>query len=108
VRDASDGLWALGDQAAVIPSFTGDGMSIALHSGCLAAEMYLRGERVEQFQEQLQGELSRQVAVATRLSQGLVWRPSRSALMAAVRVWPGVLGLVARGTRIADAAVLVR
>jgi flavin-dependent dehydrogenase len=33
VREASDGLWALGDQAAVIPSFTGDGMSIALHSG---------------------------------------------------------------------------
>ncbi len=35
-------MWALGDQAAVIPSFTGDGMSIALHSGCLAAAMYLQ------------------------------------------------------------------
>ena len=26
------GLWRVGDQAAVIPSFTGDGISIALHS----------------------------------------------------------------------------
>ena len=29
----SGGLWCVGDQAAVIPSFTGDGISIALHSG---------------------------------------------------------------------------
>ena len=106
VREASDGLWALGDQAAVIPSFTGDGMSIALHSGCLAAEMYLRGETAEQFQTQLRGELSSQVGFATKLSRGLVWRPSRSVLTAAVKAWPGVLGIVARRTRISSAAVL--
>jgi flavin-dependent dehydrogenase len=109
VRSASDsqsgGLWALGDQAAVIPSFTGDGMSIALHSGCLAAAMYLRGETAERFQGQLQRELSRQVALATMVSRGLVWRPSRSVLTAAVRLWPGVLGVVARRTRISNAAI---
>ena len=107
VREASDGLWALGDQAAVIPSFTGDGMSIALHSGCLAAEMYLRGETAEQFQKQLRGELSSQVGLATRLSRGLVWGPSRSVLTAAVKVWPGVLGVVARRTRLSSAAMAV-
>ena len=100
VRASSDGLWALGDQAAVIPSFTGDGMSIALHSGCLAAEMYLRGETAEQFQERLQGELSRQVALATMVSRGLVWRPSRSVFTAAVKTWPRILGAVAARTRI--------
>lgn len=105
VRSASDGLWALGDQAAVIPSFTGDGMSIALHSGCLAAAMYLRGETAERFQQQLQSELSTQVALATMLSRGLVWRPSRSVFTAAVRLWPGVLGVVARRTRISNAAI---
>jgi flavin-dependent dehydrogenase len=31
----NSGAWCLGDQAAVIPSFTGDGMAIALHSGAL-------------------------------------------------------------------------
>jgi flavin-dependent dehydrogenase len=106
VREDSDGLWALGDQAAVIPSFTGDGMSIALHSGCLAAAMYLRGETAERFQGQLRRELSRQVGLATRLSRGLVWRPSRSVLMGAVGVWPGVLGVVARSTRISEAVMV--
>ena len=107
VRRASDGVWALGDQATVIPSFTGDGMSIALHSGCLAAAMYLRGETAERFQERLRGEVSGQVAVATMVSRGLVWRPSRRVLTAAVRVWPGVLRVVAGRTRIMEAAMLV-
>jgi flavin-dependent dehydrogenase len=108
VRESSDGLWALGDQAAVIPSFTGDGMSIALHSGCLAAEMYLRGGTAEQFQMRLQTELSKQVGLATRLSRGLVWGPSRSVLATAVKAWPGVLGVVARRTRISAAAMRFR
>ena len=106
VRAASDGVWALGDQAAVIPSFTGDGMSIALHSGCLAAAMYLRGETADQFQHKLRGELTSQVALATVVSRGLVWGPSRSVFTAAVGLWPEVLGVVARGTRIPEGAML--
>jgi flavin-dependent dehydrogenase len=106
VRAASDGVWALGDQAAVIPSFTGDGMSIALHSGCLAAEMYLQGETAERFQERLCGEIAGQVALATMVSRGLVWRPSRRVFMAAVGLWPGVLRVVAGRTRIAEAVML--
>jgi flavin-dependent dehydrogenase len=43
------GLWCVGDQAAVIPSFTGDGMSIALHSAAFASEMYLAGDSAEQY-----------------------------------------------------------
>lgn len=106
VRAASDGVWALGDQAAVIPSFTGDGMSIALHSGCLAAAMYLRGESAEQFQKKLCRELSGQVALATIVSQGLMWPPSRRMFAAAVGAWPRVLSVVARETRIEEAAML--
>jgi len=105
VRDTSDGVWALGDQAAVIPSFTGDGMSIALHSGCLAAAMYLQGQTAEQFQERLRGEISGQVAVATMVSRGLVWRPSRGVIMAAVGLWPGVLRVVAGRTRIEESVM---
>ena len=102
----SDGVWALGDQAAVIPSFTGDGMSIALHSGCLAAAMYLRGETAEQFQGRLHSELSKQVLLATTISRGLVWAPSRRVFGVAVSLWPGVLGVVARATRVSEAAML--
>jgi len=106
VRSKSDGVWAIGDQAAVIPSFTGDGMSIALHSGCLAAAMYLQCETPERFQEKLHGELSQQVALATIVSRGLVWHPSRTAFTMAVNFWPGILGNVARRTRISEAAML--
>jgi menaquinone-9 beta-reductase len=106
VRAASDGVWALGDQAAVIPSFTGDGMSIALHSGCLAAAMYLQGESAKQFQKKLCRELSRQVALATLVSRGLVWQPSRGVLMAVTSLRPRILGTMARRTRISEAALL--
>jgi len=95
------GLWALGDQAAVIPSFTGDGMSIALHSGCLAAAMYLEGATAEQFQQRLHAELRRQVALATVVSRGLVNPVMQPMFTAAVRVFPSLLGMVARQTRIA-------
>lgn len=106
VRETNDGVWSLGDQAAVIPSFTGDGMSIALHSGSLAAAMYLRAETAERFQQQLRGELSQQVALATMVSRGLVWGPSRNVFTVAVRLWPSVLGTMARRTRISDSVIL--
>jgi menaquinone-9 beta-reductase len=106
VRETNDGVWSLGDQAAVIPSFTGDGMSIALHSGSLAAAMYLRAETAERFQQQLRGELSQQVALATMVSRGLVWGPSRNVFTVAVRLWPSVLGAMARRTRISDGVIL--
>jgi menaquinone-9 beta-reductase len=44
-------LFPLGDQLAVIPSFTGDGMSIALQSGITAAQAVLAGETAAQFQK---------------------------------------------------------
>lgn len=108
LRERSDGLWALGDQAAVIPSFTGDGMSIALHSGRLAAEMYLNGQSANGFQQRLKSELSNQVRLATVVSRGLVWAPSKTIFTAAVRLLPGLLGSVAQRTRIADSALLGR
>ena len=106
VRERSDGVWVLGDQAAVIPSFTGDGMSIALHSGRLAAAMYLQDETAESFQQRLHNELSRQVSLATVLSLAMVSGPRRMLVEATVRVWPGVLRRVAVRTRIRAEAML--
>jgi flavin-dependent dehydrogenase len=100
-RRAEAGLWALGDQAAVIPSFTGDGMSIALHSGFVAAAMYLAGESAGAFQRRMHGELKRQVALATAVSRGLVSPVARPWMLGAVRVLPGLMSLVAEQTRVA-------
>ncbi|PZW47045.1 flavin-dependent dehydrogenase [Humitalea rosea] len=44
------GLFRLGDQAAVIPSFSGEGMGLALASGLMAAEAVLAGRSAAQFQ----------------------------------------------------------
>jgi flavin-dependent dehydrogenase len=106
VRESSDGVWSLGDQASVIPSFTGDGMSIALHSGCLAAAMVLRGETAASFQHRLRAQVANQVSLATILSRGLVAAPLQSLFAAAVSLWPGILGHVAAHTRIPASAML--
>ncbi len=46
-------VFPLGDQLAVIPSFTGDGMAIALYSGIAAAQSVLAGEDAAQFQARM-------------------------------------------------------
>lgn len=105
VRRRADGIWRLGDQAAVIPSFSGDGMSIALHSAQLAAETYLAGKSADAFQQRLARDVRGQVLLATLLSRGLVWRPGQAALVAAARLWPGLMAAVAVHTRVSDAAL---
>lgn len=46
-------VFPLGDQLAVIPSFTGDGISIALYSGIAAAQAVLAGESAAQFLDRM-------------------------------------------------------
>lgn len=105
VQTHTDGLWRLGDQAAVIPSFSGDGMSIALHSAALAASMSLAGDTPEAFQRQLAGDVAAQVRLATAVSQTLVRRPAQAVLGVTARVWPGLISQVATRTRVSDAAL---
>lgn len=101
MENAQPGLWRLGDQAAVIPSFSGDGMSIALHSARLASGMYLRGEASDAFARRLHGELRGSVHLATTLSRLMIAAP---ALAQAARLWPHVLSYFASHTRIPVAA----
>ena len=103
VRANSDGIWYLGDQAAVIPSFTGDGMSLALHSGLLAAQLFLQNHAARSFQQQFAAQVRCQVAIATAVSRAIVRAPQTSSLV--TKLWPGALGLVARATRIHAASV---
>lgn len=98
-----DGLWRLGDQAAVIPSFSGDGMSIALHSGLLAAEMFEHGAGAAEFANVMRTQLRSSVRLATWISCCLVRAP---VVAKAVRLWPGLLGVVAARTRVPAALLL--
>jgi hypothetical protein len=102
-RDARCGLWRLGDQAAVIPSFSGDGVSIALHSAFLAASYFLEGRSADEFQRRLSGPVLRPIEIARVISKVMVAAPS---LAAGARMWPRMLGLISQQTRIKTAALL--
>jgi flavin-dependent dehydrogenase len=94
------GLWCVGDQAAVIPSFTGDGMSIALHSAALATEMYLAGDSAEQYNHRLHAQLSRGMGLATCLSRTMVTKAGRSLALFGLSVFPNAMRWIAASTRI--------
>jgi flavin-dependent dehydrogenase len=102
VQRASDGLWRLGDQAAVIPSFSGDGIAIALHSAERAAFFYLAGASSQTFQQSLARDLRGQVLLATAISQCLVRPPGQALLGAAASLWPGLMSQVAKHTRLRE------
>jgi len=94
------GLWCVGDQAAVIPSFTGDGMSIALHSASLAARMFLAGQTSEQYHLTLRSHLSRNMRLSTTLSQLMVNGVGRALAPSALSLMPASLRWIADATRI--------
>lgn len=103
---SSAGPWRLGDQAAVIPPFTGDGMSIALHSARLAAACFLRGENAGRYHDRLRRDVRRSIGLATLLSRALVGRQSLQPLLPlAARRLPGLITGLAAATRIPPAAL---
>ncbi len=100
------GAWLLGDQAAVIPSFTGDGMAIALHSGALAAEMYLAGEGSYAYLRRLRSQLQSGVSLATFLSRAIVTAGGRKLTPFALAALPKAISWIAKSTRIPGEALL--
>jgi flavin-dependent dehydrogenase len=109
-RAADDGqrpaIWRLGDQAAVIPSFCGDGMAIALESGRLAAALLADGSSAAQYQRALLARTARPVRLAMA-ALGIARNPvGRLAAIAGLSAIPGALALMARLTRVADPRAL--
>ncbi|MDR3796757.1 MAG: FAD-dependent oxidoreductase [Terracidiphilus sp.] len=99
-----DGLYCIGDQAAVIPSFTGDGISIALHTARCAVAACLAAEPAPQFQARLRSAMLRQVRLAEFAADGLNNSFARAVLPFCLRVWPGVMRVTATLTRVAQQA----
>jgi flavin-dependent dehydrogenase len=105
LRAAADGIWRVGDQAAVIPSFTGDGMSIALHSGVLAAEMYLDSKGAEEYARRLEDHLRGGMRFASALSRAMVTAGGRVMAPFLLSIVPDAMRRIAAGTRIPDGAL---
>jgi flavin-dependent dehydrogenase len=106
LRRASSDLWCVGDQAAVIPSFTGDGMSIALHSASLAAQMYLGGETADTYHHALSAQLRHPMTLATWISRAMVSQTGRRIALLGTPLLPVALRWIAASTRIPAHALL--
>jgi len=99
------GHFRLGDQAAVIPSFSGDGMSIALHSARLAAQAVEAGATAADYQARLRRDVAAQVARATWLQRGAQTPMGRALLVAGLTLVPAALRGLAAVTRVPPAAL---
>jgi flavin-dependent dehydrogenase len=104
--DDPDNMFRLGDQVGVIPSFTGDGMSIALHSAVVAASCFLGGQSAGDYHRRMRSDLARQIAFADILYRASTSRPVRRTLMQVARYLPASLQLAARLTRISPGALV--
>jgi flavin-dependent dehydrogenase len=97
---ATPGLYRVGDQAAVIPSLTGDGIAIALHTGTMAAQAWLDGEPAAAYHRRLAAELRGQMRLANLLHRLAMAGPGQAAGVRAAGWFPGLPRLAATGTRI--------
>ncbi len=99
--DAATAIFRIGDQAAVIPSFTGDGMAMALRSAAEAARAILTRQPAATFQRRL----SRSFAGPLRLAVAVAGVSSvpalQSTLVATCGAFPGLLAGLAARTRAA-------
>jgi flavin-dependent dehydrogenase len=98
------GLFRLGDQAAVIPSLTGDGMAIALHSGQQAARAWLTDHNAAAYQQALTQTLTPQMRLAGLLHGAGTNALTQNAAIHILRWFPGLLRHAASRTRLPNAA----
>ncbi|MBQ0823005.1 NAD-binding protein [Microvirga sp. HBU67558] len=100
------GLYRLGDQVGVIPSFTGEGMSIALHSGCLAAAIHLSHGRASSiFHHRVRSDIRRSIRLASTLNRVVRHAAGQQAAFHLSRIWPDAMRHVTTLTRVQEIAM---
>jgi hypothetical protein len=104
--DYADGLYRIGDQFAVIPSFTGEGITLALRTAHLAAEAVLAGEPAERFVATARREILPAMRAACLLEAITGSRTIRELALRLGRL-PGVLLALARSTRVGPPPAIV-
>ncbi|WP_137681716.1 NAD(P)/FAD-dependent oxidoreductase [Aurantiacibacter suaedae] len=99
-RDTEDGIYRLGDQAAVIPSLAGEGMAIALASAKAAVASYSHGQGSAHFQRQFARRAAQPVGVAKFLWHIAETSRGAAAMTLSSRIFPGIARLAMRASRI--------
>ncbi|HUD84805.1 MAG TPA: hypothetical protein VMR17_00075, partial [Xanthobacteraceae bacterium] len=92
----ADAVYPLGDQLVVIPSYTGDGTSIALHTGSVAARAVLDGRSAGEFQANAIAKLKPQIAWAKVANVAFVNATAQRLTGAVARVAPWAVPSIAR------------
>jgi menaquinone-9 beta-reductase len=99
--DDPTGLFRVGDQAAVIPSLTGDGIALALSSGTLAARTWLQhGNAARRYHRGNAALITRQMRIATAIHGLCRSRSTQAWVVGACRLWPRAMRLAAGWTRL--------
>ena len=104
-RDEPPGLFRLGDQAAVIPSLTGDGVALALASGTLAARTWLEGGNATLYHSRHAANLAQQMRLACVIHRLCLSPGAQRVVVAAGQLWPSAVRLIANWTRSATISV---
>ena len=99
-RGYTERLYRIGDQAAVIPSLTGDGMAIALYSGQTAAEAWHDGDDAEAYQRHVVARLTSQMRLAGLLHGVCMSGAMQPLAIRAAGVFPALLRQAAVRTRL--------
>jgi menaquinone-9 beta-reductase len=102
----SPALFRIGDQSAVIASFTGDGVSLALGSAALAAEIWLtRGNAAAAYHRAWAGRLRRQMGISSVLHRACLSPTAQPWLLRVCRGFPDVIRWAASFTRMGTASI---
>jgi flavin-dependent dehydrogenase len=95
------GLYRLGDQMAVIPSFCGYGMSIALHTAFLAVECYLHGD-ADTYHRAARRDLLPLIRRAAFLSKMVAYPLAQNVMLLACRIRPELITSIASHSKITN------
>ena len=99
-------MFRLGDQACVISSFSGAGMSIALHSAAIAVQCHLNGAPPAHYYHRLRNDVAGSIHRAGKLYRIGSWVPGQPWLFHALQLWPGLIRRAAAATRVRKSAWL--
>jgi flavin-dependent dehydrogenase len=99
-RPLPPNVFAIGDQLAVVPSFTGDGMAIALYSGLAAARALMVDQSANAWQRGLIGRLRPQFRLAATVSRFLETPATCGIGIAVSRLLPPLVRGVVSATRV--------
>lgn len=104
--DEPQDLFRLGDQVGVIPSFTGEGLSIALHSGCLAASIFLaHGRASPLFHRRIRSDIHRSLRLASVLNHVVRHAAGQQAVFQLCKIWPAAMRHLTTLTRVQEVSV---